>query len=67
MEWISDRDPKSPGLYASLYDDQKWNPNNLNFAYFDEEGWKIPAQCDLKTAPIRGRPYAWAAVKWGTD
>lgn len=65
MKWIADRNPKSPGLYGTLLNDQKWNPDCFILAYWDGKGWLIPSQSD-GNGPYRGNPI-WCRLEIGDD
>lgn len=65
MKWITDRNPKSSGLYAI-----RLRPHNelksFNFGYFDGKGWFLPSQAGDEVAPFRGAPE-WSVIDWGGD
>ncbi len=57
MKWITDRDPKSPGMYAV--------DRGYMFLYFDGKGWHHPLY-DTQEPDYLSRPN-WSPIFWGRD
>ncbi len=66
MEWIKDRNPKSPGMYAIKPYFESYAIDNFWFAYFDGEFWRLPQETDHWSYPSRKNPE-WSTIDWGKD
>jgi hypothetical protein len=66
MEWITDRAPNSPGIYAVYLTPNIYDPKCFGFAYFDGFGWLLAHQSGTDIFPYRGNPV-WSVIDWGND
>lgn len=64
MKWISDRDPKSPGMYGLRYRHNFEHPQFI-LAYFDGEKWKTASGAEDLWDFTRNKE--WSKIEWGED
>lgn len=65
MIWISNRSPRTAGLYGVILNEDRSESCRLVFGYWDGTGWKIPTQSDVEDPyrPVK----AWCKLQLGTD
>lgn len=66
MKWITDRNPKTSGLYGVLLNEDRWDPFIFTFAFWDGTGWKLSSQSDMNAVPYRP-VRIWCKLEIGQD